>query len=726
MKQRQSMPRRSSLSFEHSPDTSLAGSGGRTATPPTYGIDFVDRASVLQRETAGGSAADAAQANLPNRTGLPDALKSGIEALSGLSLADVRVHYDSPGPAQLQALAYTQGAAIHVAPGEERHLPHEAWHVVQQKQGRVSPTGTLRGTAINDDEVLESEADAMGARALASRVEPAVPEPAGQVPLQRGTVQRQRKMGFELEDANWRSWMYTGWSRAPYWKSSADFRNCRPMTKRELLHQGTGVRLEADEFVDKDESALLSDIEFVTDPFPLNGAGHRQLQSALTQIGEIYDRIIPNRGRSHRDGNFIKSNEAGFSVQSAMLSKGADRAKLKIQATQGFSLQDIPKAFDALAKPKSEADEPGLYAMVQHAMVGDQNAAELAALEPLRSASDRTWRVVFAYLNEHLDEEVLGERFDLNDDEFGSLFGFVTAAIGFLRMMRNPRMIQGGAKTYTPMMHRNDFATMFGMLSDRLKALLRGNERVFKDALIAGVVADLEQDDPLENYQADQHRDEFVFRAFILETGDRRRFIDPGGATELPNVLPRIGPKLAYSVLPPSFTIDRWVTEWMKGEDPKDILTGAHFELAAHNEIDEDAPISEAVRAVREAMAPEVARLIDWSRSRLEGGTVYLAFNFDALSTAQKEILTDYVRGLGGLGGQTDRDDPSLLLYENRNITPEYIGYRDVERIRDGEKTIEAEAFKLNPEGGGKLDMASARDTALNYFLAMTGLFGSD
>jgi hypothetical protein len=26
-------------------------------------------------------------------------------------------------------------------PGQEQHLPHEAWHVVQQKQGRVKPTG---------------------------------------------------------------------------------------------------------------------------------------------------------------------------------------------------------------------------------------------------------------------------------------------------------------------------------------------------------------------------------------------------------------------------------------------------------------------------------------------------------------------------------------------------------------------------------------------------------
>jgi Domain of unknown function (DUF4157) len=101
-----------------------------------------------------------------NRTGLPDGLKSGIESLSGLSLDDVKVHYDSPKPSGLQALAYTQGTAIHVAPGQEEHLAHEAWHVVQQKQGRVKPTMQMKQARINDDPGLEKEAEVMGSRAL--------------------------------------------------------------------------------------------------------------------------------------------------------------------------------------------------------------------------------------------------------------------------------------------------------------------------------------------------------------------------------------------------------------------------------------------------------------------------------------------------------------------------------------------------------------------------------
>jgi len=102
-----------------------------------------------------------------NSTGLPDGLKSGIENLSGYAMDDVKVHRNSDKPAQLQAHAYAQGTDIHLGPGQEKHLPHEAWHVAQQKQGRVQATVQKKGGVnINDDAGLEREADIMGAKAL--------------------------------------------------------------------------------------------------------------------------------------------------------------------------------------------------------------------------------------------------------------------------------------------------------------------------------------------------------------------------------------------------------------------------------------------------------------------------------------------------------------------------------------------------------------------------------
>lgn len=103
----------------------------------------------------------------PNDTGLPDEVKALVEDRSGLSLDDVRVHYDSDRPTRFGASAMTQGSDIHVAPGEERHVGHEAWHVVQQKQGRVRPTRSLNGLPLNDDPALEREAEVLG-RGLAA------------------------------------------------------------------------------------------------------------------------------------------------------------------------------------------------------------------------------------------------------------------------------------------------------------------------------------------------------------------------------------------------------------------------------------------------------------------------------------------------------------------------------------------------------------------------------
>jgi hypothetical protein len=96
---------------------------------------------------------------------LPAQLRVGLEAMSGADLSGVRVHHGSERPAAVGALAYTQGSNIYLGRGQEHHLAHEGWHVVQQMQGRVSPTTAVNGVAVNDHAGLESEADAMGSRA---------------------------------------------------------------------------------------------------------------------------------------------------------------------------------------------------------------------------------------------------------------------------------------------------------------------------------------------------------------------------------------------------------------------------------------------------------------------------------------------------------------------------------------------------------------------------------
>jgi len=139
---------------------------------------------------------------------LPLALRSGLEQLSGVDLSEVQVHHDSHAPASLGAAAFTYGKAIHLGPGEQRYLPHEGWHAVQQAQGRVAPSFQLGGVAINNANTLEREADTMGALALCHGSSGPEGTAARGMPRATGCLQAayppvvQRAMKFELQTKN--------------------------------------------------------------------------------------------------------------------------------------------------------------------------------------------------------------------------------------------------------------------------------------------------------------------------------------------------------------------------------------------------------------------------------------------------------------------------------------------------------------------------------------------
>jgi hypothetical protein len=96
---------------------------------------------------------------------LPPLVQARMEALFGVSFADVRIHVGHHVSA-VGALAYTHGSNLHFAPGQYnphsteglKLLAHELTHVVQQREGRVkNPFG--EGTAIVANKALEAEAD---------------------------------------------------------------------------------------------------------------------------------------------------------------------------------------------------------------------------------------------------------------------------------------------------------------------------------------------------------------------------------------------------------------------------------------------------------------------------------------------------------------------------------------------------------------------------------------
>lgn len=102
-----------------------------------------------------------------NKTGMPDELKIDMEDRFNTDFSNVRVHTESSKAGEVGALAYTQGTDMYFAPGQfqpttnggKQLLGHELTHVVQQREGRVTPTGQIDGMPVNDDPQLEKEAD---------------------------------------------------------------------------------------------------------------------------------------------------------------------------------------------------------------------------------------------------------------------------------------------------------------------------------------------------------------------------------------------------------------------------------------------------------------------------------------------------------------------------------------------------------------------------------------
>jgi serine/threonine protein kinase len=247
----------------------------------------------------------------PNQTGLPDALKSGIESLSGISLDHVKVHYNSAQPAQLNALAYAQGNDIHVASGQEKHLPHEAWHVVQQAQGRVKPTMQMKGgVPVNDDAGLEHEADVMGARAAVvgqptsdTAPSPAVQRPAissspagGSSPVQRSELEAAVRANQVHPAGVYVSWGGITAARTAgiaaittNWKSIAD------------AYVAPGRKFGGTGALDVEAARLMADVRSWTDPQARREADNvlSQMAAMSKALGKQLLRLPNNASKQH-------------------------------------------------------------------------------------------------------------------------------------------------------------------------------------------------------------------------------------------------------------------------------------------------------------------------------------------------------------------------------------------------------------------------------------------
>ncbi|MCG8697529.1 MAG: DUF4157 domain-containing protein, partial [Bacteroidales bacterium] len=281
---------------------------------------------------------------IENKTGLPLNLKTGMENLSGYALNDVKVHYNSPKPAQLRALAYTQGSNIYLGPKQERQLAHELGHVVQQKRENIAPTFRMNGYNINDNPRFEREADALGNAALRNtqtlgggyKTEKSTPNGAPVI---------QRKIGFEFEvSSNIETYQ------------SAEQGGYKSLNKKDKIINGTDFYVEADGL-----PAGRTSWEFVTVPFPETKTGLKRLILACNHMEYIVEALQKSPIQTPVKVNRTLIGEHGNPVNDRYFHKTyMDPLMVKPQVTAGFSLSALDSMYKLVSTSVTSNNNPNL------------------------------------------------------------------------------------------------------------------------------------------------------------------------------------------------------------------------------------------------------------------------------------------------------------------------------------------------------------------------------
>ncbi len=90
-----------------------------------------------------------------------------------LHSSGAKVENTSPSDSRLQDVgARSMAVGGQALIGDNRDRGHEIWHLAQQHQGRVQPTTSVNGQAVNDNPSLEKEADVMGSKIMQGKFKP--------------------------------------------------------------------------------------------------------------------------------------------------------------------------------------------------------------------------------------------------------------------------------------------------------------------------------------------------------------------------------------------------------------------------------------------------------------------------------------------------------------------------------------------------------------------------
>lgn len=304
----------------------------------------------------------------------------------------------------------------------------------------------------------------------------------------------QRRIGFEFEDRTWHPWKIDrGASQAQS--------QVNPVPRKHVLHAGTDFRLEADDT----PGPAISNIEFVTDPFDETAAGVASLVTALQTMRGIMGRIGPNKGLPGPTGagppyayqgvwNYVTkgthrlSGSNQISADSLGLSGGSDRGQIKMQATMGLALEDIPRAMKTYGNvgPGEETQHETTARQPARALQSAALYGTILGRSPGLALEAMTRIIRNANLS-HLQKQALANATNLQAGQ-----GYLSVVMMYLKSLQIPDNNEG-AKSRVMFLARNRFSSMYAMLAPAVQALFATNQ----GNLLARHVLDVSNENPL-------------------------------------------------------------------------------------------------------------------------------------------------------------------------------------------------------------------------------------
>lgn len=436
-------------------------SSGEDWTRVAFRPDCYD--SPVQRSEGGATPAGLGSSGSSGSHPLPAPLQAQMENAFGVDFSAVRVFENSSAAVSVNALAFTQGADIHVAPGHydpfgshgQELLGHELTHVVQQAQGRVSTTAQAKGVDINDNSSLEREADIMGARA--ARGEPARLGPVA-ISGRAGAVQR--KVGFELETSvpiATEAGGLVAKDTPIFQASSGTWTIVAGAGHMEIVT----TPFEEEGHVPETQSlaSTMSDIESFVDMLKLKGglAGSAEnvpLEAFASSFGTV----------SRYDGNVIFVPELGESLERF----GVTAAP---QAIGGFALQDIPMLMDKIVTTKLKlADITGVKVGGTEILPAHKRSDQpktLTGMIPSHGTYLASARAMATNAVAPLRGVALTEH--ISDTDILQLEGLTALVISYLLSGAAQPIAYSDSKLIAPLMSRTNFTALCDSLHSEVR-----------------------------------------------------------------------------------------------------------------------------------------------------------------------------------------------------------------------------------------------------------------